>query len=119
MAEVTYHPSDDTYQVPGGPRVPAAEIARGHTLAKRGVALFEDNLRQAYGDLPETPPEPLPAIMQYFGYEHLPQHLQATSKPFYTLAHVILCLPNNAERAVALRKLLEAKDAAVRAKITK
>lgn len=53
---------------------------------------------------------------QWFRYHHLPPHLQAISRPFGELAaHVIATLPQNAERTVALRKLLEAKDAAVRA----
>lgn len=59
-------------------------------------------------------------IMQFFAYEHLPEHLQAISKPFCELATWIENeLPLNAERSVALRKLLEAKDAAVRAKLAK
>lgn len=57
-------------------------------------------------------------IIQFFAYEHLPAHLAAVSKPFADLAHVIVeTLPRNPERTVALRKLLEAKDAAVRAKL--
>lgn len=59
-----------------------------------------------------TPVEP---ILQFFQYSHLPAHLQAVSKPFCELASDILDLPRNPERTVALRKLLEAKDAAVRA----
>jgi hypothetical protein len=40
--------------------------------------------------------------------------------PFGDLAQVIFeTLPRNPERSVALRKLLEAKDAAVRAKLLK
>lgn len=55
-------------------------------------------------------------IIQFFEYEHLPPHLAAVSKPFCDLAHdVVVELPRNPERDVALRKLLEAKDAAVRA----
>jgi len=58
--------------------------------------------------------------MQFFAYNHLPEHLQAVSKPFGDLAQVIFeTLPRNPERSVALRKLLEAKDAAVRAKLLK
>ena len=58
--------------------------------------------------------------MQFFAYSHLPEHLQAVSKPFGDLAQVIFeTLPRNPERSVALRKLLEAKDAAVRAKLFK
>lgn len=59
-------------------------------------------------------------IEQFFEYEHLPPHLAEVSKPFADLAYVIIAtLPRNPERTVALRKLLEAKDAAVRAKLAK
>jgi len=75
-------------------------------------------------------------IMQFFEYEHLPSHLQRISKPFCDLARSIVAedgmyddpadpkterlhLPRNAERTVALRKLLESKDAAVRAALAK
>ena len=58
-------------------------------------------------------------IMQYFAYAHLPEHLQAVSRPFGELAEWITSnLPRNPERTVALRKLLEGKDAAVRAALT-
>lgn len=58
-------------------------------------------------------------ILQYFSFQHLPQRLAEVSKPFSELAHQIVEeLPRNPERSVALRKLLEAKDAAVRAAIT-
>ena len=59
-------------------------------------------------------------LLQFFAYEHLPPHLQAVSKPFGELAKQILeTLPSNPERTVALRKLLEAKDCAVRALLFK
>lgn len=62
-------------------------------------------------------PEP---IMQFLAYSHLPEHLQLISKPFGELAEAIVrTLPCNPERTVALRKLLESKDAAVRAKLFK
>lgn len=55
-------------------------------------------------------------IMQFFAYSHLPEHLQAISRPFGEMAEWIAAtMPRNPERTVALRKLLEAKDAAVRA----
>lgn len=55
-------------------------------------------------------------ILRYFAYEHLPEKLQGVSRPFYDLAHDIdHTLPGGPEKSVALRKLLEAKDAAVRA----
>ena len=57
-------------------------------------------------------------ILRYFHYSHLPAKLQASSRPFCELAmHIVGTLPRNAERSVALRKLLEAKDAAVRANV--
>jgi hypothetical protein len=59
-------------------------------------------------------------IEQFFAYQHLPPHLQEVSKPFGVLAgQIIASLPRNPERTVALRKLLEAKDAAVRALLAK
>jgi hypothetical protein len=54
-------------------------------------------------------------ILQFFAYAHLPAHLQEVSKPFAEQADRIMALPRNPERTVALRKLLESKDAAVRA----
>lgn len=60
--------------------------------------------------------EPVEHIMQFFTYEHLPEHLRAVSRPFAQQAqHMVETLPRNPERTVALRKLLESKDAAVRA----
>lgn len=57
-------------------------------------------------------------MLQFFAYSHLPSHLQAISKPFGDLAQQIVgTLPGNPERTVALRKLLEAKDCAVRASL--
>lgn len=65
-------------------------------------------------------PPPTEHIMQYFTYAHLPPHLAAVSEPFCKMAVTIVeTLPRNPERTVALRKLLESKDAAVRALIAK
>lgn len=59
-------------------------------------------------------------ILQYFAFAHLPPHLQAYSRPFAELANQIIAnIPRNPERTVALRKLLESKDAAVRAALAK
>lgn len=59
-------------------------------------------------------------LLQFFQYEHLPAHLQEVSKPFGELAKQIdATLPSNPEKTVALRKLLEAKDCAVRALLFK
>jgi hypothetical protein len=62
--------------------------------------------------------ESLEPILQFFAYAHLREDLQSVSRPFGDLAITIVdTLPRNPERTVALRKLLEAKDAAVRAKL--
>ncbi len=55
-------------------------------------------------------------MLKWFAYTHLPEELQKLSSPFSGLAY-LLCerLDPGPERTVALRKLLEAKDAAVRA----
>jgi len=55
-------------------------------------------------------------VLKYFAFEHLPERLQSISKPFAELARQVAeRAPQNQETTVALRKLLEAKDAAVRA----
>lgn len=57
-------------------------------------------------------------ILRFFHYAHLPAKLQERSKPFAILARLIIdTTPRNPERTVALRKLLESKDAAVRAAV--
>ena len=54
-------------------------------------------------------------MLQFFVCDHLPPPLQAVSRPFCLLAERLVAeLPRNPERTVALRKLLEAKDCAVR-----
>ncbi len=59
-------------------------------------------------------------ILQFFRYDHLPEHLQDVSRSFSILAAALVeSLPRNPERTVTLRKLLESKDAAVRARLFK
>lgn len=56
------------------------------------------------------------AMMRYFEFLHLPPKLQHVSRHFYTVADIVRnTLPDGPEKTVCLRKLLEAKDAAVRA----
>lgn len=69
---------------------------------------------------PTKAQEPQEHILQFFEFTHLPPSLREASRPFHALAHSIVDnTPRNPERTVALRKLLEAKDAAVRAVIAK
>jgi hypothetical protein len=59
-------------------------------------------------------------MLQFFEYKHLPPHLQEISLQFHNLAvWIVNELPTNPEQTVALRKLLEAKDCAVRARLFK
>ena len=57
-------------------------------------------------------------MLRWFQYDHLQEPLRKVSVYFFELAHNICasCEPGP-ERTVALRKLLEAKDAAVRARL--
>jgi len=55
-------------------------------------------------------------MLQFFSFAHLPPPLADVSQPFCLLAaRLVDTLPRNPERSAALRKLLEAKDCAVRA----
>lgn len=52
------------------------------------------------------------SLLQFFGAEN------PVGRPFADLArHIVDTLPRNPERTVALRKLLEAKDCAIRASL--
>lgn len=56
-------------------------------------------------------------LLSYFAFDHLPEDLQAISRAFHDLAHLLVedLGLTGPETTVALRKLLEGKDAAVRA----
>jgi len=56
-------------------------------------------------------------LLRFFDYKHLPPDLQAVSAPFAGLAYTVAEGPDDPEMRMALRKLLEAKDCAVRAHI--
>jgi hypothetical protein len=63
-------------------------------------------------------PHPATAsLLRFFEYGHLPEHLQAVSRPFAELAEDMASRLEGAEVTVGLRKLLEAKDCMVRAAI--
>lgn len=57
-------------------------------------------------------------ILKHFAYEHLPEDLQDVSKPVGDLAGQLdALLPDGPEKSAGLRKLLEAKDCLVRARL--
>lgn len=59
-------------------------------------------------------------LLQFFKYDHLPPGMQAISKAFAVLANDLQkVLKNNPEKSACFRKLLEAKDCAVRSEIAK
>lgn len=66
--------------------------------------------------MPDQPTAPDEPMLRWFEYDHLPEGpLRTTSAQFAALAYTVTeALPRTPERTVALRKLLEAKDAAVR-----
>lgn len=58
-------------------------------------------------------------VIQFFEFGHLPEPLRAVSLGFAALAtKVANNAPDDPETTVALRKLLESKDAAVRAMVS-
>lgn len=103
----------------------AGEIGSKCTLILDGRVGYLDRFPSKHPTTPADGPTEVAfietdPIFQYFSYAHLPEHLQAVSRWFYDLAErIVLTLPRNAERTVALRKLLESKDAAVRARLAK
>ena len=57
-------------------------------------------------------------MLKWFKFAHLPAHLQEVSAPCADLAAQIdKALPESAEKTAGMRKLLEAKDCFVRAKL--
>lgn len=57
-------------------------------------------------------------LMQFFWGVHLPEDLREINRPVEALARQMNeGLPNNAEKTVGLRKLIEAREAFFRAKL--
>lgn len=57
-------------------------------------------------------------MLKWFRFAHLPAHLQQVSAPCFDLAQAMdAALPESAEKTAGMRKLLEAKDCFVRAKL--
>lgn len=69
-------------------------------------------------DLLVSSPSIISYKLRHFAFKHLPEHLQRVSQPFYSLAYSLWeNLPDNGQRFMALQKLLEARDAALRAAV--
>jgi len=78
---------------------------------------MNEHLNDAANDVTNSQHPSVTHLLKYFAFEHLPTHLQEVSRPFSELADQIAVGPQNPETAAALRKLLEAKDCAVRARL--
>src|SRR5439155_15148178 len=101
-----------------GPRERASAPGHQGPAGPHARCLGLDAVDPRQGRTEELMPEE--HILQFFSFEHLPAALQEISRPFAGLAMSLVAdLPRNPERTVALRKLLEAKDAAVRARLAK
>lgn len=105
-------------------QVPAPACACGEPASPGIVHRIEGPCYFEQQPAPQIPPVPQPAqqqprplpILRYFDFTHLPEPLRQVSAEFASLAmYVADYLPPGPEQSVALRKLLEAKDAAVRA----
>lgn len=93
-------------------------FGRDHSLDREEIESIVDLIIDAAREELERPkaePEQ-ERMMRWFEFAHLPNWLQVVSLPFGELAgKLVASIEPGPERTVALRKLLEAKDAAVRA----
>jgi hypothetical protein len=65
---------------------------------------------------PPSPPDPRNQMIKWFAFDHLPQRLQPVSAKFAELAMWMReNIARGPEATESMRKLLEAKDCAVRA----
>lgn len=104
-------------QAPASPTAGIPNNDPGHVRRRQALeeAAAADPTGLAADRLAKLKAEP---ILQFFEFDHLPMPLQVISGPFHATAYrIVEALPRNPERTVALRKLLEAKDCAVRASI--
>jgi hypothetical protein len=98
---------------PGQPRVvlrlpPAASQTRRTTITE------EDDMARAENEGSRMNPA-TSAILRYFEFAHLPPRLAEISEPFHDIAYSMANTLQGPELTAGLRKLLEAKDAFVRA----
>lgn len=108
-----------TIQPPVGVKY-QCNICEGHGSVADDPEHFTKSEAGVYAAPQEFTKEQIDAdpILRYFHYSHLPPKLQAVSKAFFEMAKfIVTACPRNAERTASLRKLLEAKDAAVRSNV--
>lgn len=66
-----------------------------------------------------TPHPSIIELLSFFECDHLPPAQREVVQPFRELAYKVMHQSEGAELTVCLRKLLEAKDCAVRASLVK
>ena len=90
-----------------------------HPAYRLGRAQAENKrLREELAAMRENEMSRGEEIIKFFRYDHLPAHLQEVSKPIHDVAHAMLGGGLSGPEAEAgLRKLLEAKDCFVRARL--
>ncbi|QSJ04783.1 sliding clamp DNA polymerase [Cellulosimicrobium phage DS1] len=80
------------------------------------LSMAEQSAEKLEAQLEEWSKKPHLELVKYFKFSHLPGRLQPISEDFATMVLRLMDSPcKGPELVVALRKLLEAKDAAVRA----
>ncbi len=109
-------------------RVPVEVLTAADVLAReqRNPVVEYDKEQAAKKKAGKKEPKPLEQlsapvthVLRFFAWSHLPPHLQEVSRKFADLAEAVARGPQNPETTVALLKLLEAKDCAVRAYVVK
>ncbi len=120
--KTTEWPHDRSTETRPEPRPTDAEYAEYADRSTDGIAEAVETASQETVPADSEPQDRAivdeEPILKFFAYVHLPERLAKISRPFYELAeHIYYTQPAGAERTVALRKLLEAKDAAVRAAV--
>lgn len=114
--KTTEWPHDRSTETRPEPRPTDAEYAEYADRSTDGIAEAVETASAIHPAPKQFTPEEIEAdpVLRYFHYEHLPEKLKSISAQFCLLASIVIdSLPRNPERSTALRKLLEAKDAAV------
>lgn len=97
-----------------GPQVTVEPGSEWRGSVHSGQDLHIHEVQPQASDLPHDPATG--AMLAFFSWDHLPPQLAIVSSPFAAMAaRIVNLLPASAERTACLRKLLEAKDCAVRA----
>lgn len=115
MPENTTNPTDAPRP---GPLSPEDELAQREANAEATDRLRAARAGAAAESGPQQPVSPTDRMLAHFAHTHLPPDLAAVSAPCGELARAMVReLPGSAELTVGLRKLLEAKDCFVRARL--